>query len=153
MQWRGSWSVCPNVHELLNPPASYPVVGSVAIEHIVEGTSLGYDTRVDKIFDRMDVSFRTQNVLTDLVFSYTTPGGTSTYSALTISGDFAVYGTAVFGTATFATLGLEAHKTLGLNGYGRWIRPKVVHEKVGEQFGFNGWSIEAFPEGLDPATT
>ncbi len=127
--------------------------GTVAIEHIVEGTSLGYDTREDKIFDRMDVSFRTQNSLTDLVFSYTTPAGTSTFSASTIAGDFAVYGTAVFGTDTFGALGVEAHKTLGLNGYGRWIRPKVVHEKTGEQFGFNGWSIEAFPEGLDPATT
>ncbi len=127
--------------------------GTVGIEHIVEGTSLGYDTREDKIFDRMDVSLRAQNSLTGLVFSYTTPGGTSTLSALTIAGGFAVFGTAVFGTDVFAALGTEAHKALGLNGYGRWIRPKVVHQTAGEQFGFNGWTVEAFPEGLDPATT
>ena len=125
----------------------------MGIEHIVEGTSLGYNTREDKIFDRMDVSLRAQNSLTGLVFSYTTPGGTSTFSSLTISGGFAVFGTAKFGTDVFAELGLEVHKTLGLNGYGRWIRPKVVHQTAGEQFGFNGWTVEAFPEGLDPATT
>ena len=127
--------------------------GTVPIEHVVEGTSLGYDTKEDKIFDRMDASFRMQNSLTDLVFSYTTPGGTSTYSALTISGGFDVFGTGVFGTAVFADIGLEAHQALGMDGYGRWIRPKVVHNKAGEQFGFNGWSIKAFPEGQDPATT
>ncbi len=127
--------------------------GTVGIEHIVEGTSLGYDTREDKIFDRMDVSFRTQNSLTSLVFSYTTPGGTSTFSALTISGDFDVWGTGKWDKATWAAIGVEAHQTLGLDGYGRWIRPKVVHQQTGEQFGFNGWTVEAFPEGLDPATT
>ena len=124
--------------------------GTVAIEHVVVGTTLGHDIRVNKIYDRLDLSFRAQSNMTGLTFSLATPNATTASTAFTVVSGNAVWDDAIWDTDTWAVEGLEAHSTLGLNSDGRWARPKIVHQAAGERFGLNGWQLGAYVDGDDP---
>ncbi|KKK98279.1 hypothetical protein LCGC14_2644360, partial [marine sediment metagenome] len=126
--------------------------GTVAIEHVVVGTTLGHDIRINKIYDRLDLSFRAQSDMTGLTFSLATPNATTVSTSFTVVSGNAVWDDAIWDTNTWAVEGLEAHSTLGLNSDGRWARPKIVHQATGERFGLNGWQIGAYVDGDDPAS-
>ena len=126
--------------------------GTVAIDHVVVGTTLGHDMQEDKIFDRLDLTFQAKTVMTGLTFTLATPNADTASTAFTVTGGFAVWDQAIWDTDTWVVDGLEAHSSLGLNSYGRWARPKITHSALGERFGLNGWRIEAFIEGKDPKT-
>ena len=114
------------------------------------GTTLGHDIRVNKIYDRLDLSFRAQSNMTGLTFSLATPNGTTASTAFTVVSGNAVWDQAIWDSDTWAVDGLEAHSTLGLNSDGRWARPKIVHQTLGERFGLNGWQLGAYVDGDDP---
>lgn len=88
---------------------------SVAIEHVVETMALGASVSAEMYVDRVDWALRADATTMTNVYSYTTNRGASSSQS--------------------PGVGSVAHKALGVNAHGRWIRPKVVHATVGEQFG------------------
>ena len=103
---------------------------SVAIQHIVETMALGGDIAGELYFDRVDWGLRSDATTMTNVYSYTTNRGASSNQS---PGAAAV-----------------AHKALGINAHGRWIRVKVVHETVGEEFGVERVMVNAVPTTLSP---
>jgi len=101
--------------------------GTVAIEHIVEASAMGYDSKVAKRFTRIIALLRAKSAV-NVTISHTTPRRTST-------------GVAVLTTHSGTAWG-EDRIVFGSFGYGRWIRPKIVHQAGVERFGFNGWLVE-----------
>ena len=125
--------------------------GTVGIEHVIEGTSLGFDMNIEKHFDRIDLSMLQLTAVTDLILSITTPYDTLTSTSFDLSGSFSLWDTAVWDSDVWSTPGLEKHESVGLSSYGRWARPRLKHSTVGERFGLNGWKIKAFPDATDEA--
>ncbi len=110
--------------------------GTTAIEHIVEGAPLGHDMYVERKFDRWDMSLWMETAAT-LTLSYTTPRGTPTAQ------------TPAQVTAT--SYPSEHHVALGLNGQGRWMRPKITHQAGVERFGVERWCLRASLYGDEPS--
>lgn len=106
--------------------------GDAAITHIVEGGPLGWDTRWDKYFDLVDISFHAVQNMTGMTLSYRTPEGVSANISLP--------------TVTAVAGDRERHVQLGLGAHGRWCRLKLTHNTLNERFGLNGWSVETFLE-------
>lgn len=104
--------------------------GTTAIEHIVEASPMGYDARVAKNFTRITALLRAKSAVT-VSIGHTTPRRTSTAVSIT--------------TTHSGTDWAEDKIEFGSKGYGRWIRPKITHDVVGEQFGFDGWVVEGVP--------
>lgn len=88
---------------------------SVAITHIVEAQPLGGDIAGELFFDRVDWALRADAVAMTNTYAYTTNRVTSSNQ-----------------TPGIASV---AHQALGINAHARWIRPKVTHATIGEQFG------------------
>lgn len=106
--------------------------GTVAISHAIEGSPLGYTIEIQKFFCRLDVSFR-QTTTQTMAASYTTNKGASTPQNITST---------YTGGST-----VERHVAIGLEGYGRWARPKITHSSGVERFGILSWKLRAFPFG------
>ena len=108
--------------------------GSASISHTVTGTPVGYDTRDVKAWDRIDLTLRARTANTSLAINYITPHGTSTAQTVTTSlkseGDPSV----------------ETHATVGIDGSGRWIMPKVVHDQAAEEFGLISMQVSGYPD-------
>lgn len=124
--------------------------GTVAIEHVVEGTPLGFDTRTEKHFDQIDISFLQLTKVSGVTVAITTPNDTLTSSSFALPGTFALWDTAKWDTDRWA-VSRETHIAIGLSSYGRWARPKVTHSTTGERFGLNGWTTKAYPDAADEA--
>jgi hypothetical protein len=88
---------------------------SVAIQHIVETMALGGDISGELYFDRVDWALRADATAMTNVYSYTTNRGASSTQSPGIAS--------------------VAHKALGINAHGRWIRLRVTHEVEGQEFG------------------
>jgi len=108
---------------------------TTAIEHIVEGSAMGYDAKTAKFFYRIIALLRVKSEVT-LEISHTTPRRTSTGASVT--------------TTHSGSDWAEDRVVFGSSGYGRWIRPKIVHDEVGEQFGFDGWVVLGDPVTESP---
>ena len=124
--------------------------GTVAIEHIVEGTPLGFDTQMEKHFDQIDISFLQSTNTTGVTVAITTPYDTLTSDSFTLPGSFSLWDTALWDVGTWAVSG-EVHVAIGLSSYGRWGRPRITHSVTGERFGLNGWTMKVYPDAADEA--
>lgn len=114
--------------------------GDQAITHVVEGFPLGFDTKNEKYFDRVDLSLRnTTDGISGLTLGYTTPVGTGSVSPSDL--------------AAAAADGTEAHRAAAIAAHGRWCRIKLTHATSGERFGVEGWSVEAYHETSAPAVS
>ncbi len=123
------------------------VAGTNPIRHTVEGPHMAVSSRYEKKFVRADVILRADSNATSLYMSYNTPYGSSTPQSASVSGSGARYGTAIYGTDTYAYATVERHVPFGLNGQGRWIRPRLQHEVAGERFGVATISVEQIGAG------
>lgn len=126
--------------------------GTVAIEHVLECQSLGYSTKREKIFDRIDLSVRALSNMT-LEVSYTTPRGESVAQTVAVSTgdpgwDASVWDFLVWDSGSAS--GREAHVDVGIDDQARWIRPKVRHAVIGEQFGMVALTVAAYVTDDDP---
>lgn len=120
--------------------------GDAAIVHDLEGPAMFHDSSMQKHFARADVLCRVWAGLTDLQFSYQTPRGRSVAQALSQAGEEGgVWDVSLWDVATWDVEDLEAHMAFGLNGGGRWVRPILRHNVIGERFGFSALAIEAYP--------
>lgn len=125
--------------------------GTVAIDHVVEGTAQGYHPRYERDFLQVDVSLRLSSTMTDFRLGYTTPYGTAAdQTVASIAGGFAVWGGSTWGGTVWGAGQAEKHQAVGISGYGRWIRIRIRHGGLGEQFGLLGWTVEASPVPSSP---
>lgn len=111
--------------------------GTTAIEHIVDSGFMHSSLGVDQLFDRVDGSFWLETNISNATFSYTTSRG-------------APQGQPFHVKAATGLMPLERHKAIGLDGQGRWIRPKLTHQNGTDRFGFIGWSVRSVPLRTDP---
>lgn len=104
---------------------------SVAIQHVVETMALGGQISGEAYFDRVDWGLRNDATTMTNVYSYTTNRGASSTQS--------------------PGLAAVAHKALGINAHGRWIRLKVTHEVIGEQFGVERVTVRGVPTTDSPS--
>lgn len=120
--------------------------GTQAIQHIVEPSPMGGDVSIEKRFDRMDIELRTQSDMTGLSVGYeTTRGRSVAQSVPSLSGDLSRFDVAVWDTDVWSVSSTNQHVAIGLNSQGRWIKPIVQHETLGEQFGLGQVRVVAQP--------
>jgi hypothetical protein len=124
--------------------------GTLAINHVVKGTPLGFDLKGEKVFDRIDISQRLTTDMTTVQVDYETPRGLSTAQSLDFSADFAQWDTAIWDTDLWPSDELEQHFSLGWNGRGRWVMPRMRHANGAERFGLLGWTVTAYSDAADP---
>jgi hypothetical protein len=124
--------------------------GTQAIRHRVEGPHLGTDARYEKRYGRADLLMRADSDVTALYYSYTTPYGLSTPLLGTVTGNAARWNQVLWDQFEWAGPTTERKKPFGMNGLGRWVRPRVTHEIAGERFGFEHLSVDWTPAGDHP---
>lgn len=110
--------------------------GTAAISHDVKGSILGSTMYEEKLFLRWDVLLWLEAANTSsLSLSYTTQRGTP--SAQTKSASLSAYPG-------------EYHISVGLQGNGRWIVPRITHSSGSERFGLERWCVQAVPYSTEP---
>ena len=124
--------------------------GTNPIRHTIEGPHIGVDTRDEKRFTRLDFLLRADGNATSIFARHETPYGTSATQSASLSGSGSRYDVAVYDTDVYAYGSLERHQPFGVNGFGRWLRPRLQHEVAGEVFGFVSGSVELLPAGDAP---
>lgn len=125
--------------------------GDAPIEHVLIGGFLGYDTKYQKHFERLDLSLALLTVLTALELEYLTPYETKALGTFpAISGGFSIWDAFVWDTDTWSVSGLERHIFAGLDAFGRWVRLKLRHAVLGERFGVNAFTLTAVPAAPEP---
>lgn len=127
--------------------------GTVAIDHILETQALGFAVEREKIFDRIDVSVRANTRMT-LEISAATPRGHSVPQTIQVDSgfegwDFALWDTMVWDVDVM--LGTqESHGDVGIDLQSRWIKTKVRHRTIGQQFGLVALRVTAYTTDDDP---
>lgn len=130
--------------------------GTVAIEHILELQPLGYSVKKEKIFDRIDISGRSLTPMT-LEISATTPRGKAAAQIIVLGQSFLGFDSGIFDDPSTVfdpaaiTGTLDTHGSVGLDLEARWIKPKIRHQTLGEQFGITALTVAAFATDNDPA--
>jgi hypothetical protein len=128
--------------------------GTVPIEHIHECQPLGHSTKREKVFDRIDITTRGRTQQT-LEISYRTPRGQGAPQTIVIGQTFLGYDSGIYddpstvydpGTDTTE----ETHGDVGIEGEGRWIKPKIRHATLGEQFSLTALTVAAYVSDDDP---
>ena len=112
--------------------------GTTAIEHDVIGTPLAYETHIESAFVRLDMTCRAVTDMT-LSVSYETPRGTNTAQSVSVTANTASWDGTWDGT--WAGVIRERHAAVGWKGYGRWIKPRVLHQSGVQRFGLIAWTV------------
>lgn len=116
-----------------------------AIQHVVRGSPLAHNKRLELHFDRIHIIHRTPGTMTNIELNYITPnGGAGSRPTYTITGGTTLWDQFLWDTGVWAVGSGEKKITVGINGRGRWIQPELVHAQTDEQFGFLGWDVEAY---------
>lgn len=126
--------------------------GTVAIDHVLEITPIGYDPKVEKQWDRVDLSMRLVTSVSAVNVSLNTPAGQGTPTALSFAGGLSYWDDAVFDTSVFSGAASESHGAVGVSEIGRWATVLFEHSVVDETIGFMMMAVEAFALGTYPAT-
>lgn len=128
--------------------------GTQAITHIVEPSAMGNDVEIEKLFTRLDMTFRTTSPLTNVGIAYETTRTLAASTPVTppsLTGAFSLWDTAVWDTNSWSAVSVDQHLAVGLNAQGRWIKPIVRHSTAGEQFGLSTMRVTAVPLNIDPS--
>lgn len=129
------------------------VSGTLGVQHIVQGSYLGYDTKHAKQFDRLRALLRALTPMTGIVLDYASPELTETVSAVNASaGTITLWGQGVWNSSVWSGTSAESVVEWGIQGTGRWLLPRITHQTIGERFGFDGWECDAFVIGPEPVT-
>lgn len=141
-----------------NPEDSSPwddelVGGTVAIKHILECQALGYAIKREKVFDRIDIAIRALSRMT-LSVSAVTPLGRAAAQSIVVDSGVLGWDTALWDEMIWdveqSTTTQEAHGEIGVDLTARWIKPRIVHETLGERFGLIGLTVTAYAASDDP---
>jgi hypothetical protein len=120
--------------------------GSQPINHQIETRHLGYDTTVDKVWERFDLGVLLPTSLTNLTATLTTPREAgATVVLATISGGGSLWDVAVWDTGEWATVAEERHIHLGSRRLGRWCRLRLAHAQSSERMALLGITARVRP--------
>ena len=125
------------------PTWSYAATSN-AIVHVIETPPMGYDTALDKMWVRGELSTTMPTNLSAVSLYFTTPNGLS--DALTLSnltGSGTPLGTFVLGVDTLASEAEERKATFQMRQRGRWCRMKLTHSTKSERFAISELALEA----------
>lgn len=115
------------------------VGGAIAIEHRVIGTPQGMDLDREVDWSELTIIGRADSPM-HLNVRYETPRGVSAYQQVVAAvGGYSVYGSAIYGVSVYSLPVPEIRRKIGIKRLGRWIKPEVQHQTVGERFGFLAW--------------
>lgn len=130
------------------------VAGAAAIDHILEITPVGYDAKVEKQWDRVDVSLRLNTDVSQVGVSIGTPGGTGSTTQMSFTGGLTEWdaAAAIWDTSVWSAPAAESHGVLGISEQGRWATTRFEHAVLGETIGIIEVAIESFALGTYPAT-
>lgn len=118
------------------------------IRHQVETCHLGADHRFEKRFPRADVLLRAAADGSDIAITYTTPyGSPDTNITASVDGGQADWDEVDWDEFVWGSDVVERHVPVGLRAMGRWVRIRLVHSTVGEQFGVESVAVEYVPAG------
>jgi hypothetical protein len=125
-----------------------------AIHHTLTAQAAGYDLDEECRFDEITVGFW-ESDNTTVSFDYETSRGVSSGAqsvTLTATGTGLYWDVDDWDEANWAASGSgEQRKRVGIKGYGRWIRPRVLHDESGDRIGFTKMRVTAFRDGRWPA--
>ena len=124
------------------------VGGTVGVQHIVQGSYMGWNPVETKQYDWVRLSLQANTNMTGLVFDYQSPLYTETLSAANASvGTLSLWDQAIWDSSQWSQVGAEASVQFGIQGGGKWFLPRVTHQQVGEQFGLNAIAVDAYSTG------
>lgn len=123
----------------------------IGITHEVQGPALGYDEDNETRFDEVTVVGFSPTGMSDCVVSYETTHGVPTTPA-TVS--FAYGGFLLdfshLDVDTLTEVAAEQRVRVGINGFGRWLRPIFGHSTLDEQFGIELMAVTGSTTGRFP---
>ena len=122
------------------------VAGTEAIQHVVRGTALAHNKKLTLHYDRVHAIFRVPGNMTNIEFQLLTPeGGSQQAPGFSVSGGTTLWDAFLWDTGIWAVASGEQKVTIGVSARARWAQCEIKHEVLGEQFGFLGWDVEAYP--------
>jgi hypothetical protein len=124
--------------------------GAEAIDHYIETGPIGYDTKQEKIFDRVDVSVRALTELNDVELTHRTSKQVFEAVALTFAGGQAVWDAGLWDVAQWSTESAEQHGDVGTAAWGRYTYVQLQHRELGESFGAMKVTVLAHVLGPTP---
>ncbi len=121
------------------------------ITHIIRGTPLAHNKRLELHFDRAHIIHRTPAPMTDIGFNLITPaGGLQSLPTYSITGGTSLWDQMIWDTDVWSVPSGESKVSIGVSARGRWCQPEISHAVTDEEFGFIGWDIEAYPMTEEP---
>lgn len=127
------------------------VSGAVAVRHYLESGPVGYDTKIEKCFDRVDLSLRVVSTMSNVRVSHQTSSMASSAQALSFSGGLSLWDVAEWDDDVWSGNSAEQHGAAGTAAWGRWTRLIVLHQEIGEPMGIMKARLEAALLGPAPA--
>jgi hypothetical protein len=123
-----------------------------AIHHVVRAPYLGHDIAHDKHYHRIDATLRAGSTMTDLSVDYETPYGVAQPQSATLTTGLSFWDDAEWDEDNWSSDSIEAPLRVGINAQGRWIRPRIQHEQVGERFGLSLLRVLGVTRSDEPNT-
>jgi hypothetical protein len=136
-----------------SPWDDFLATGTVAIAHALECQALGYSTKREKVFDRIDLNVRS-NTRQTLKLSTIGPRGKTAQQTITVDSgvlgwDLMLWDVDIW-DVDVSTTTQEAHGDVGIDAEARWIKPRIDHATLNEQFGLVALTVLAYGEDDDP---
>jgi hypothetical protein len=128
------------------------LAGDQPIAHAGEISPVGYDAKIEKQWDRVDLSMRLVTSCSDIQMSLNTPAGATAATALSFAGGLSYWDDAYWDTAVWSSVEVESHGAVGVNAIGRWCTVRFEHAVLDQTIGFLTMALEAFALGSYPAT-
>ncbi len=123
-----------------------------AIVHRITSPYHGYDSAMEKHWDRVDLGVHIRSNMTLAGISIDTPSGSGDRQTVdSLTGGFSRFDVAIFDTDVFSGNAIEQHIAIGINENGRWASWNFTHDTLDEQFGFEAGSISGVETGRFPA--
>lgn len=120
----------------------------LTISHQVTGPALGYDTDVETKFDEMTFVTFSPTGMTNCSVDYETTHGVPTAAqAVSFPASGFVLGTSTLGTGALTASASERRTRVGILGYGRWLRQRITHSTLNEQFGLELMTVTGAADG------
>lgn len=122
------------------------VAGTEAIQHVVRGTPMAHNKKLTLHFDRAHVIHRTPSNMTNVAFQMITPeGGLANAPSYNVDGGTTLWDAFLWDTGIWSVAAGETRVAIGVSARARWAQLEIQHAELGEQFGFLGWELEAYP--------
>jgi hypothetical protein len=121
--------------------------GTIPIRHTVDGPHLACPTDEEKSFLEANAILRADADATSITLRYETPYGDSTAQTASVTGSLSRWDEFNWDEGLLSFNTIERKVPFGLSATARWLRPRLSHEVLGEQFGFAKLEVGYVPAG------